>query len=422
MNDLETQDNNTTVTGEGHMVDGLTWMGVAKTFPFLLPTRIECGVGVAQRIADEAAALGRRALLITDQGVLEAGIVEPLVAGLSGAGITCVVFADVESNPRVATVDHAAAVATEHGAHMLIAVGGGSVMDTAKAASAVVSFGGTVLDYEGADKVPGPGVPVVVLPTASGTGSEVTLWAVVLDETRKYEMAVGSVNIAARVALIDPLLTTTLPRAVTVSAGLDALCNAAEAYTARCSNPLSDALALYAIELVALSLERAANEGTDLGARCGMTMASLAAGIAFGNADTAAAHSMGEALSGVYDSPHGLGCAICLPHVMRLNVSAVSEKTARIGQALGLATARLPIQEAAEATIDGIVALMRRLELPTMRSLGAAEADLPLLVRVALMNLGNPDNPVAVDETVFTELFQRALARTDSDGIRTKED
>ena len=385
-------------------------MGIQGTFPFLLPTRVEYGAGIAQRVANEVAAVGRRALLITDSGVHEAGIVGPLVARLSHAGVQCAIYEDVRPNPRVATADHAAAVAAEVGADTLVAVGGGSVIDTAKAASAVISYGGTVLDYEGADKVPGPCIPVVVLPTASGTGSEVTLWAIILDEARKCEMAVGSVNIAARVALIDPLLTTSLSPAATVSAGLDALCNAAEAYTARCSNPISDALALYAIELVALNLERAVHDGQDVEARCGMALASLAAGIAFGNADTAAAHSMGEALSGVLDAPHGVACAICLPHVMRLNIPAVPEKTARIGQALGLPTAKLPVQEAAEATVEGIVELGKRVGIPTMRSLGVSEAHIPLLVSIALMNLGNPDNPVAVDEAVFTGLFRKALA------------
>jgi alcohol dehydrogenase len=391
------------------MEGNLDAVGLGKTFPFQLPTRIEFGSGVAERLGEEAAAFGRRALLITDRGVREAGIVEPLEARLAQAGVEYDVFTDVESNPRTTIADNAAAHARDSGADLLIAVGGGSVIDTAKAASAVASYGGTILDYEGADQIPGPAIPVLVVPTTSGTGSEVTLWAVLTDEARKYEMAVGSAHIAARVALIDPSLTTSLPEEVTLSAGLDALCNAAEAYTARCSNPLSDALALYAIELFAMSLERALDDGADLDARCGMAMASLAAGIAFGNADTAAAHSMGEALSGVYDAAHGLACAVCLPYVMGLNLPAVPEKTARIGQALGLQMAWLSPLEAGEATIEAVFALRKRLKVPSLGALGATEADVPLLVGVALMNLGNPDNPVDVDETVFTQLFLSAL-------------
>lgn len=395
---------------EDCMADNLKWMGVRRSASFLLPTRVEFGEGVSRRVGDEAAALGRRALLITDPGVRDAGIVEPLVACLAGSGVECAQFADVEPNPRTGTADRAAAFAREHGAELLVAVGGGSVLDTAKAASAVVSYGGTVLEYEGADQVPGPVVPVIVVPTVSGTGSEVTLWAVLTDEARKYEMALGSRHLAARVALVDPLLAISVPPAATVSAGLDALCNAAEAFTARCSNALSDALALYAIELAARSLERTFADGGDLEARSGMAMAGLAAGISFGNADTAAAHSMGEALSGVYDAPHGLACAVCLPYVMRLNLPVVTEKTARIGQALGLPTGSQSPREAALATVEGIVALTRRLGVPTLRGLGATEADVPLLVSVALMNLGNPDNPVDVDERGFTELFSEALA------------
>jgi alcohol dehydrogenase len=142
-----------------------------------------------------------------------------------------------------------------------------------------------------------------------------------------------------------------------------------------------------------------------------MSLASLTAGISFGNADTSAAHAMGEALGGVFDTPHGLACAVSLPYMTRYNLPAVTEKTARIGQALGLPTAGLSVHEAAEATIEGLIALGKRVGIPTMRSFGVTEADIPQLVSIALLNVGNADNPVDVDEAVFTNLFKEALAR-----------
>ena len=387
------------------------WMGLQKSFPFVLPGRIQFGPGVAQTVGDEARPFGQRVMVVTDPGVHDAGLIEPIVSELERAGLDCTVFADVEANPRIATVEKAAAAAKEHRAEMLVAVGGGSAIDTAKIVAAIVSHGGGVLDYEGYDRVPGPVIPLIALPTTSGTGSEVTFWAVATDVARNYKLAVASVLLAPRVALVDPLLTTSLPPAMTAGTGFDALSHAIEAYTARCSNPISDALALYAIELVALNLERAVHDGSDVEARCGMSLASLTAGISFGNADTSAAHAMGEALGGVFDTPHGLACAVSLPYMTRYNLPAVTEKTARIGQALGLPTAGLSVHEAAEATIEGLIALGKRVGIPTMRSFGVTEADIPQLVSIALLNVGNADNPVDVDEAVFTDLFKQALAQ-----------
>jgi len=387
------------------------WMGLQKSFPFVLPGRIQFGPGVAQTVGDEARPFGQRVMVVTDPGVHDAGLIEPIVSELERAGLDCTVFADVEANPRIATVEKAAAAAKEHRAEMLVAVGGGSAIDTAKIVAAIVSHGGGVLDYEGYDRVPGPVIPLIALPTTSGTGSEVTFWAVATDVARNYKLAVASVLLAPRVALVDPLLTTSLPPAMTAGTGFDALSHAIEAYTARCSNPISDALALYAIELVALNLERAVHDGSHVEARCGMSLASLTAGISFGNADTSAAHAMGEALGGVFDTPHGLACAVSLPYMTRYNLPAVTEKTARIGQALGLPTAGLSVHEAAEATIEGLIALGKRVGIPTMRSFGVTEADIPQLVSIALLNVGNADNPVDVDEAVFTNLFKEALAR-----------
>ena len=392
------------------MADDVSWMGLEKVFPFVLPTRVEFGPGVAERVGDEAAALGRRVMMVTDPGVLAAGLLDPMVETCKRLGLDCAVFSEIETNPRVASVEKAAAAASQHGADVLVAVGGGSSMDTAKIVAAIVSHGRGVLDYEGDSRVPGPVVPTIAVPTTSGTGSEVTFWAVATDPARNYKLAVSSVLLAPRVALVDPLLTVSLPQSLTAGTGADALSHAIEGYTARCSNPISDALALYAIELVGKSLERAVQDGTDVEARCGLSLASLTAGMAFGNADTSAAHAMAEALGGIFDAPHGLACGICTPYMLRFNLPAVEEKTARIGQALGLSTSHLPRREAAEAAVDGVAAFLARVGIPPMSSLGVTRDDIPRLVNIALMNVGNPDNPVDVDREVFTRLYEEALA------------
>jgi alcohol dehydrogenase len=394
-------------TGDGR---DFRWMGVSKSFPFQVPTHIEFGPGVTSGIGDAAAGLGSRPLLVTDPGVLAAGVVDPLVERLDSAGLDTLVFSAIEANPRADTVDATAAAGRDHGADMVIAVGGGSALDSGKGAAAVLTYGGTIFDYEGLDKVPGPTLPVIAVPTTAGTGSEVTAWSIVIDPARNYKMAIGGAHLSPRLALVDPELTLSLPSTFTAMTGVDALTHAIEAFTARCSNGISDGLALYAVELISGHIERATAEGDDIEARSGMLLGSLIAGLAFGNADTAAVHAMAEALGGVMDIPHGVANAMCLPHVMRFNLPAVPEKTARLGRAMGLSTHDLPVDEAAAATVDGVAALLKRLGTPSLHDMGVSESDVPALVRVALMNTGNVDNPVDVADDDFTLLFRQALA------------
>jgi alcohol dehydrogenase len=382
---------------------------LAKSFPFLLPTRIEFGLGVAERVAEEAAQFGTRALIVSDPGVERVGLVAAVHKRLDSAGFDVQEYTRVEANPRVATVDEVAGVARNHNSDVIVAIGGGSAIDTAKAASAVARHGGTILDYEGLDRVPGPGIPVVAIPTTAGTGSEVTLWAIVTDTVRQFKAPIGSFHLAPRVALVDPLTTVTLPAGLTASTGIDALTHAIEAYTARCSNSISDALVLYAIELISTFLEPAVAQGDDLEARSAMMLGSLLAGIGFGNADTAAVHSMAEALGAVFDVPHGTANAIFLPFVMDHNVPAALERTARIGVAMGLDTGSLALAASAAAAVTAVRDLTHRLGIPSLADLGITDADLPKLAATAMMNSGTPDNPVEMDAASFQQLFSAAL-------------
>jgi len=387
----------------------LAYGDLKKSFPFLLPTRVEYGLGAAARVSDEAAALGARAFIVTDPGVLAAGLVDPVQAALAAGGLEPGVFAGVEANPRVETVDRAAAAARDHGADVIVGVGGGSAMDTAKAAAVVARHGGSVLDYEGLEVVPGPAVPVIAIPTTAGTGSEVTLWAIVTDTVRHYKAPVGSFHLAPRVALVDPLMTLSLPPAMTAGTGLDALTHAIEGYTARCSNPISDAVELYAMELIAGNLERAVDKGDDVEARSAVMLGSLLAAIGFGNADTAAVHSMAEAIGAHFDVPHGVANAIFLPYVMGHNLAAVPEKTARIGRAMGFDDRGMSTGQAAERAVAAVFALVHRLRIPPLAETGIGEDDLPRLAATAMMNLGTPDNPVEMTEESFLALFAAAL-------------
>jgi alcohol dehydrogenase len=382
-----------------------------KAFPFVLPTRVAYGPGVLGAVGEEAAAYGRRALVVTDPGVRDAGLVEPVLESLRRAGLTAAVFADVEPNPRAETVQRGAAACVDAAADVIVALGGGSAIDSAKAISAVARHGGAALDYEGLELVPGPAVPVIAVPTTAGTGSEVTLWAIITDPATKHKAPLGSVHLAPRVALVDPLVTLSLPPALTATTAIDALTHAIESYTARCSNPVSDALALYAVELISGAIDRAVADGADRAARAALMLGSLIAGLSFGNSDTAAVHSLAEAIGGARDVPHGLANAIFLPYVVRHNQSAVPEKTARLGQAMGLDTAHLPAGEAGAATVAALFELVDRLGVPSLRQTGVGEGDEPLVVRLSLMNLGTPDNPAEMSAESFAALFREALGR-----------
>lgn len=378
-----------------------------KSFQFLLSTRIEYGDGVSLRAAEAVAQYpGNNVLVVTDAGIVEAGIAAPIIESLRQAGLDVVVFDEVEANPSTVSIDRAADLAREKKIEVIVAIGGGSSMDTAKGVAAVSGGGGRILDYEGLDKVPSSATPLIAIPTTAGTGSEVTMWSVITDPERRIKTAVGSPYIAPRMALLDPELTRGLPPSLTATTGIDALTHAIEAYTARCSNPVSDALALYAIELIAEHLEIAVKDGTNMASRGAMLLGSLLAGMAFGNSDTAAVHSMAEALGGMFNIPHGMANAICLPYVMGYNLPVVLERTARIGSALGLETGQhRSVLPKAKAAVTHVAQLISRLGIPTLADTGISRDDLPSLATKAFHNLGTPDNPRDIDEIGFERLF-----------------
>jgi alcohol dehydrogenase len=299
------------------MVNEAKLIGDLKNnFHFALPTQIKFGCGASSNIAEVVLHYqGRNVLVVTDIGVRKAGLVDPIVTRLTKAKFIVTVFDEIEANPSNSTIDHAAELASRQKVDVIVAIGGGSSIDAAKGIAAVVGGGGGILDYIGMDHVPPSALPLIAIPTTAGTGSEVTNWAIITDPVRKVKKGVGSLFIAPRIALIDPEVTVSLPPGITAATGIDALTHAIEAYTARCANPVSDAMALYAIELIGKHLDASTIDGRNLEARSGMLLGSLLAGMAFGNSDTAAVHSLAEALGGMFDVAHGVANAIFLPYV-----------------------------------------------------------------------------------------------------------
>jgi alcohol dehydrogenase len=360
-------------------------------FQFRAPPSHFFGAGAVERVGDEARRLGaRRALVITDPGVERAGIAGRVRDLLEAAGVATGLYADVEPEPSVASVERAAAAASsgspDAGAYdLLVGVGGGSAMDTAKGVSLRTANPGPVQRYFGVELVPATGVPMILVPTTAGTGSEVTPNAIFDDAERRLKAGIVSYRLFAAAAIVDPELTVGVPPAVTAASGLDALTHAIESYVAVKASPLTDLYALEAIRLIGANLAAAVARGSDAGARHGQALGSYLAGVAITNAGTGLCHAMAYPLGSAYHVPHGLANALLLPAVLEYNLPANAPKMARIAEALGEPVAGLSPRAAAGRAVAAVRALCEDVGLPAgLRAVGVPEDALAGFVDGAL--------------------------------------
>jgi len=384
-------------------------MNLLQGFGFELPTRIEYGPGVIRTLPQVLNEYNlQRILVVTDPGVQTAGLLDPVCAKLGETGITYECFSEVAANPRDYNVEAAATVAREFGADGLVAIGGGSPIDCAKAVAICATHAGVPRDFEKGRNITGTVLPLVAVPTTAGTGSEVTFSSVITDTQENYKFSIRHTQIGPVVALVDPELTISMPPALTAATGMDALTHAIEAYTATAAEPLADAAALYAIELISRYLRQAVKNGQDLEARAGMLMGSLLAGIAFSHADVAAVHCIAEALGGRYDTPHGVCNAVVLPTMMRYNLDWCRAQYARVGSALGLA----PTDEArgAEQAVAAVEQLARDVGLPSFTSFGVDPLDFDILAENSVKNGSNPSNPRPMAATDYLAVLEALQA------------
>ncbi len=374
-----------------------------------MPTRALFGRGIAGQVAGHVRALGARSvLLVTDPGVRAAGLTGPVQRDLETAGIAVTVFDQVEPNPRDTDCVAGADLARTGGHPAMVAVGGGSAIDTAKCVALLVTNGGHPRDWEDFGALRRDPLPVIALPTTAGTGSEVSPSAVITDTARKKKMNLFDTRNCPRVALVDPDLTLSCPAPVTAAAGLDALSHAVDALHCLLATPASDALALEGARLVALYLRRAYRDPADIEARCGMAQGSLTAGLAVGLTDVAGAHALAEAMGGLYGHPHGYCCAVSMPPIMEYNLPACTARYARLAAALGTGEPGTGDAAQAMAAIAAIRQLNADLDVPSMRDLIRAE-DLALLGRKAEQNTSTPSNPVPATAADYEHMFAREL-------------
>jgi alcohol dehydrogenase len=381
-------------------------MNLLNSFNFALPTTIQYGVNCVsqQLIASLNELRAKRLLIVTDPGVQSCGLLDDILQLLEQDNIAWKIFDDVEPNPKDYNVEQGAEAARQHKTDCVLAIGGGSPIDCAKAICVVAMHGGPVRTYSEQSRITGDVLPLVALPTTAGTGSEITFGAVITDTREHFKFTIKHVKIAPKIALLDPNMTVSMPPSLTAATGMDALTHAIEGYTATVAEPLGDAVALYAIELIATHLRTVVAHGRDLEARAGMLLGSLLAGISFSHSDVAAVHCIAEALGAKYDAPHGVCNAVVLPELMAYNMEYCQQRYARVATAMGLRYEN--ISEGAEQAVDAVQQLARDVELPSFRSLGVQREHFEELAAKSTMNGSNQSNPRPMGKNDYMNVLE----------------
>jgi alcohol dehydrogenase class IV len=357
-----------------------------KTFSFTGAKKIVFGCASFESLADQVKELGgRRPLVVLDKNLSKSGFRERALAVLAKGSLKAVVFDKVEPEPRLELADEGTETARRGKCDIVVGIGGGSAMDVAKAVAALLPNKGRAQDFLGLNKVPGPGLPTIMVPTTAGTGSEVTFTAVFLRKNLNKKEGMNSPYLYPTLALLDPTLTLSLPPQPTAATGIDALCHAIESYTSVSASPMSEMVSLEAIRLIAENLRTCVHNGQSLEARENMLLGSLYAGLGLANAGVGAAHSLSYPLGGKYGISHGMANTLMLPRVMDFNVPSAQEKFAVIAEIMGESTEGLPVREAAYLAVDAVESLIEDSGIfTTMRELGIPEEDFPELARIAL--------------------------------------
>ena len=389
-------------------------MDITKSFEFRLPPRILFGVNVVDNLGEEIKALEiQRLMLVTDAGVVNAGLLERVTRKLEAAAIDYRVFASVEPNPTTTTVHNGAEIFRKDKCDGLLALGGGSPMDAAKAIGVQATHEGDINDYSRRVGKPVQDItpPLIAVPTTAGTGSEVTWVSVLVDPADRVKIVVPSPYIAARVAVVDPSLTISLPPYVTATTGMDALTHAIEAYVSTKSTPIADSLAWSAIRLISANLREAVGNGENMAARANMLLASTQAGMSFANASVALVHAMAHALGGFFDIAHGVANAIMLPLVMSHSLIGNPGKYAEIAVAMGENVEGLNAMQAAREAVFAVESLAADIGIPQdLKQLGADPARIGDLAEETLNQAGAyPFNPRKVDKNEVMQLFELAF-------------
>jgi alcohol dehydrogenase class IV len=354
----------------------------SKTHVFFSPTKITFGLDSAQQVAHEVKQFGgSKVLIVTDPGVIAAELLSPVESSLKAGDVAYVIYDGVEPEPPARVIDRGAEIFKSEGCDLVMGLGGGSSLDVAKGISILAANKGRILDFCGIDQVPRKGAPMILIPTTAGTGSEVTRVLVLTDEEQNTKNVVFTPYALANAAIIDPMLTVSLPPTVTADTGMDAMVHVIETYVSMNATVFSDILAERALALIAENLPAAWAKGSNTQARSNMSLAATLAGLAFGSGGLGAVHALAYPLGTEYHMTHGRTNAIMLPHVMRYNLPGNPEKYALIARLMGRDTEGFAPLEAAELAVAAIEDLLDTIGVSfRIKDYGIPEADLPKLV------------------------------------------
>jgi len=353
-----------------------------KTHFFYSPNKVVFGPDTIKSLGSEALQFGaKKVLIVTDPGVAKADLLKPVKASLESAGIPFIIYDRVEPEPPIRCVKEATDLFLSERCDVIVGIGGGSSLDVAKGVSVLATNRGNLLDIVGIDVVKKRGIPKILIPTTSGTGSEVTRVLVVTDEEDNTKKVVNSIYALADLALVDPLLTLSVPPKVTADTGTDALVHAIETYVSMNATPFSDILGEKAIRWIAQYLPTAWAKGSNLEARYFMSLAATVAGMAFASGGLGAVHALAYPVGTEYHLPHGRSNAIMLPHIMKFNLSGNPEKYANVAAFMGKETEGLPAVKGALLAIEAVQELLETLQIPyRLRDYGVSKKDFPKFV------------------------------------------
>jgi alcohol dehydrogenase class IV len=385
---------------------------IEKLGTFHIKTRIFFGRGGISALGELALEMGsKRFLLVGDSALASNGTLDRAAQSLRGAGLQGETYQGVEPEPYLDNADDAAALGRNLQADLVVGMGGGSVMDTAKAAAVLLTNDGLAGDYIGLDRVKSPGTRTIMVPTTAGTGAEVTFTAVFTNRQTKAKGGINSPHLFPDTALLDPELTLSCPPNVTAATGMDALTHAVESVTSKSSSVFTEALALEAVRLIGANLRRAVFHPEDIEAREQMLLGSLLGGLALADAGVGAAHALAYPLGGLFRIPHGLANAVLIPHVMEFNLPAAERHLSLIALNLGEPVASLPPRRAAAAAVEAVKALCSDIGIPAVLSeLGVPRSDIPVLVESA-MKVTRPveNNPRTLTPEGAQSIYERAF-------------
>ena len=381
-----------------------------KGFSFSVPQEIIVGKGSLARLPEAAEKLGgKHGFIISGPHLNKMGIVASCSESLENAGIKVDAYTETEGNPSVETVEKAAAAFCKSGADFIIALGGGSPMDVAKAVGVVARYGGNITEYEGGDRVPGDIIPLIAIPTTAGTGSEVTAFSVITDHSRNYKLTVFSYKLIPAYAILDPELLTTAPVSVAAACGIDAMVHALEAYISKDASPFSDAMAEKALELIGKNIRRYVADRTDIEAAEAMITGSLFAGIAFSWARLGDVHAMSHPVSAYFDVPHGVANAILLPTIVEYNALADRGKYLKLFNYISLTLASEAEFEPF-MLVDLLTELNEQLGIPgSLGEVGVTADKFDAMADDAMKSGNIAVNPRSTTKKDVLSLYEKAL-------------